>query len=166
MNSSPLSYVRKGLCRCTLGIQGMPPRSTSSMLGCMAAVIAMVSPSQPSPAVIQRMWISVMGTAGESAAWAYSGELGMRFLSGTQTCPAVWYDALRRASCGKRFGEIVPNREACVWFSCMARRRTAFGLGQLEYGTYRGQNLGSSVWANAPGPVLLLLASKESGGAA
>jgi hypothetical protein len=31
----------------------------SSMLGCDAAVMAMVSPSQPSPAVIQRMSISV-----------------------------------------------------------------------------------------------------------
>ena len=31
------------------------------MLGCVAAVIAMVSPSQPSPAVIHRMSISSMG---------------------------------------------------------------------------------------------------------
>jgi hypothetical protein len=39
---------------------GIPPNTRSSMLGCEAAVMAMVSPSQPSPAVIQRMPISVL----------------------------------------------------------------------------------------------------------
>src|ERR1700739_468868 len=39
----------------------MPPRITSSMLGCVAAVMAMVSPSHPSPAVIHRTSISLMG---------------------------------------------------------------------------------------------------------
>jgi hypothetical protein len=38
-----------------IGIQGKAPRRRSSMLGCVAAVIAMVSPSQPRPAVIQRI---------------------------------------------------------------------------------------------------------------
>src|ERR1700691_1894937 len=77
----------------------MPPRRTSSMLGCVAAVIAIVSPSQPRQAVIQRMWISAMGIAGESTAWAYSAEPGMRFLYGIRISPDVWYDSLGRASC-------------------------------------------------------------------
>ena len=37
------------------GNPGMLPISTSSMLGCVAAVIETESPSQPSPAVIQTM---------------------------------------------------------------------------------------------------------------
>ena len=36
----------------------MAPSSTSSMLGCVAAVIETESPSQPRPAVIQRTWTS------------------------------------------------------------------------------------------------------------
>src|SRR5580692_7432649 len=59
MKSSPLASERKGLCRVTLGIQGICPRRTSSMLGWVAAVIAIVSPSQPRPAVIQRTSSSV-----------------------------------------------------------------------------------------------------------
>src|SRR5580692_3196808 len=161
MNSSPLSYVRNGLCKCTLGIHGMPPRSTSSMLGCVAAVIAIVSPSQPRPAVIQRMWISDTGIAGESTAWPHSGELGMRFLSGIRTCPAVWYDALGRASCRKRFGEIVPNREGCVWFSSVSRRAHHLRTGPIGVRNLLGPNQGSSVWAYSPGPVLLNLVCKE-----
>src|SRR5215470_3556065 len=39
----------------------MASRRTSSRLGWVAAVIGMVSPSQPSPAVIQRISISWMG---------------------------------------------------------------------------------------------------------
>jgi hypothetical protein len=49
------------------------------MLGCVAAVIAMVSPSQPSPAVIQSRWISFMGTDAEPGTKLCWGELGMRF---------------------------------------------------------------------------------------
>ena len=52
-----------GLCSRTLGIQGMAPSTSSSMLGCVAAVMAMVSPSQLNPAVSQRMSISSMGVA-------------------------------------------------------------------------------------------------------
>src|SRR5207302_1498294 len=44
----------------TLGSPGIAPSTTSSMLGCAAAVIATVSPSQPRPAVIQRMSSSAM----------------------------------------------------------------------------------------------------------
>src|SRR5580692_122639 len=39
----------------------MAPSSTSSMLGCVAAVTETESPSQPKPAVIQRMCMSEMG---------------------------------------------------------------------------------------------------------
>ena len=42
----------------------MAPSSISSRLGCVAAVMAIESPSQPRPAVIQRM--STAGTAGRS----------------------------------------------------------------------------------------------------
>ena len=45
----------------TLGIQGMAPVTISSMLGWVAAVMAIVSPSQPKPAVIQRTSISAIG---------------------------------------------------------------------------------------------------------
>ena len=48
----------------TLGIHGMPPRTMSSILGWVAAVMAMVSPSHPRPAVIHRTSISAMGGAG------------------------------------------------------------------------------------------------------
>ena len=39
----------------------MAPSKTSSMLGCVAAVMETESPSQPRPAVIQRMWTSETG---------------------------------------------------------------------------------------------------------
>src|ERR1700730_4909623 len=54
MNSSPFSYASTGLCRCTLGKPGIAPSSTSSRLGCSAAVTDTLSPSQLRPAVIQR----------------------------------------------------------------------------------------------------------------
>ena len=41
------------------GIPGMAPITSSSNVGWVAAVIAMVSPSQPRPAVIQRTSISL-----------------------------------------------------------------------------------------------------------
>src|ERR1700680_4560758 len=53
MNSGPFSRERTGLWKLTFGIPGITPRTMSSMLGCVAAVIATVSPSQPRPAVIQ-----------------------------------------------------------------------------------------------------------------
>jgi len=40
------------------GESGDAPNKTSSMLGWVAAVIEIESPSQPSPAVIQTMWTS------------------------------------------------------------------------------------------------------------
>jgi hypothetical protein len=43
------------------GIQGIPPITMSSILGCVAPVMAMVSPSQPRPAVIHKTSISVSG---------------------------------------------------------------------------------------------------------
>ena len=58
MNSSPTSYASTGLWRWTFGSPGIAPSTTSSMLGCVAAVIDTESPSQPRPAVIQTMWIS------------------------------------------------------------------------------------------------------------
>src|SRR5580658_11022901 len=47
---------------CTLGRPAMDPITTSSTLGCVAAVIDTESPSQPRPAVIQSMCTSL--TAG------------------------------------------------------------------------------------------------------
>src|SRR5271156_1437629 len=58
MKSSPPSKASTGLCKCTLGKPGMAPSKTSSMLGCVAAVIETESPSQPRPAVIQRICTS------------------------------------------------------------------------------------------------------------
>src|SRR5580658_8594187 len=51
----------------------------SSILGCVAAVIAIVSPSQPRPAVTQSIWISFMAVGVESGTGLCSGELGIRF---------------------------------------------------------------------------------------
>src|SRR5580693_9789900 len=62
MKSSPTSTASTGLCRCTFGNPGIAPNNTSSMLGCVAAVIETESPSQPRPAVIQTMCTSL--TAG------------------------------------------------------------------------------------------------------
>src|SRR5438477_2836595 len=61
-NSSPTATASTGLCRLTLGSPGMAPSSTSSMLGSLAFVMETESPSQLSPAVIQRM--STSFTAG------------------------------------------------------------------------------------------------------
>src|SRR5262249_6805374 len=59
MNSSPTSLASTGLCKCTFGNPGIAPIITSSTLGCSAAVIETVSPSQPRPAVIQTIWTSL-----------------------------------------------------------------------------------------------------------
>src|ERR1700688_3979837 len=61
MKSSPTSYASTGLCKCTFGSPGIAPNKTSSMLGWVAAVIETESPSQPRPAVIQRMCTSATG---------------------------------------------------------------------------------------------------------
>src|SRR3984957_15613161 len=63
MNSAPFSYASTGLCRCTLGSPGIAPSSTSSMLGCSAAVTDTLSPSQLKPAVIHRICTSDTGEA-------------------------------------------------------------------------------------------------------
>src|SRR5207302_5536577 len=62
MNSSPTATASTGLCRLTFGRPGMAPSTTSSMLGRLAFVMETESPSQLSPAVIQRM--STSFTAG------------------------------------------------------------------------------------------------------
>src|ERR1700733_13475563 len=61
-NSSPFSYASTGLCKCTFGRPEMAPSRTSSILGCVAAVMETESPSQPRPAVIHKIWTSL--TAG------------------------------------------------------------------------------------------------------
>src|SRR5919206_3480369 len=62
-NSSPPSVGdRTLLWRCTFGMPGIAPRSTSSIPGCPAAVIETESPSQLIPSEIHRMWTS--STAG------------------------------------------------------------------------------------------------------
>src|SRR5271155_1106048 len=137
MNSSPLSYERKGLCRCTLGIQGRPPRTTSSMLGCVAAVIGMVSPSQPSPAVIQSMWISFIGSGVASATRPWSVELAMRF--------PLWKPDLpcRVIRCDAKSPQYAALRRDCTESKGMCPvlfflpARPEFGLGRLEYLSYR-----------------------------
>ena len=49
---------RNGLCSSLWESRACRPTTISSMLGCVAAVMAMVSPSQPSPAVIHKTSIS------------------------------------------------------------------------------------------------------------
>src|SRR5919202_1597581 len=59
MNSSPPSVGESTLlCRCTFGMPGIAPITTSSMLGSDAFVTEMVSPSQLIPSEVQRMWTS------------------------------------------------------------------------------------------------------------
>src|SRR6476659_4126783 len=72
--SLPVSYASTLLCRRTLGIPGMNQRTTSSMLGCCAAVIDTVSPSQLMPSEIQRMCTSIGVTSLQRtcAAWRAS----------------------------------------------------------------------------------------------
>src|ERR1700722_15402469 len=67
MNSSPFSYERNGLCSLIRGTKGNAPNISSSRLGCVAAVMAIVSPSQPSPAVIHNTSISVMALMQQQA---------------------------------------------------------------------------------------------------
>src|SRR3954471_14819282 len=70
-NSSPPSVgLRTLLWRLTFGRPGIAPSRTSSMLGCPAAVMETVSPSQLIPSEIQRMWTSSTPAAVASAAMA------------------------------------------------------------------------------------------------
>src|SRR4051794_1952981 len=68
-NSSPPSVGDSTLlCRCTFGMPGIAPSSTSSMPGWPAAVTDTESPSQLMPSEIHRMWTS--STAGASGSVA------------------------------------------------------------------------------------------------
>src|SRR3954449_2045449 len=68
-NSSPPSVGdRTLLCRWTLGMPGIAPRSTSSMPGWPAAVTDTESPSQLIPSEIQRMWTSFTPTGSSATA--------------------------------------------------------------------------------------------------
>src|SRR5215475_10688711 len=58
MKSSPVSLASTLLCRWTVGRPGIAPSTTSSMLGCIAAVIETLSPSQLMPSDVHRMWTS------------------------------------------------------------------------------------------------------------
>src|SRR6476659_5052090 len=72
-NSSPPSVGDSTLlCRLTLGMPGIAPSSTSSMLGCPAAVIETESPSQLIPSEIHRMWTSSTPGAFGSVAISHS----------------------------------------------------------------------------------------------
>src|SRR4051795_10194330 len=68
-NSSPPSVgERTLLCRWTLGMPGIAPRSTSSMPGWPAAVTETESPSQLIPSEIHRMWTSSTPAGASSTA--------------------------------------------------------------------------------------------------
>src|SRR5918998_1568155 len=68
-NSSPPSVgERTLLCRCTFGIPGIAPSSTSSMPGWPAAVMETESPSQLIPSEIHRMWTSSTPAGASSTA--------------------------------------------------------------------------------------------------
>src|SRR5947207_12867734 len=62
MKASPFSYASTGLWRTTRGTPGTDPPTSSSMLGRLAPVIAMVSPSQPRPAVSHTTWTASSGS--------------------------------------------------------------------------------------------------------
>jgi hypothetical protein len=55
---SPSRRRGPGWCRCTRGRPGTAPSRSSSRLGCVAAVMAMESPSQLRPAVIHKTSMS------------------------------------------------------------------------------------------------------------
>jgi hypothetical protein len=83
--------------------------------------------------VIQRMWISVMGIADESVTWAYSGDLGMRFLSGIRTCPAVWYDPCEELPAGSASARLYRIERNVSGFLVGRGGAPHFGSVQLEY---------------------------------
>src|SRR3954454_5617881 len=71
-NSSPPSVGESTLLwRCTFGMPGIAPRSTSSMPGWPAAVTETESPSQLIPSEIHRMWTSSTAGAFGSVATAH-----------------------------------------------------------------------------------------------
>src|SRR3954454_10693988 len=63
----PHSKSISGQCTATFGSPGSAPSAISSMLGWVAAVSATESPSQLSPALIQRTWTVVCSAATASA---------------------------------------------------------------------------------------------------
>src|SRR4051795_5218081 len=74
-NSSPPSVgERTLLCRWTLGMPGIAPSRTSSMLGWPAAVTEMESPSQLIPSEIHRMWSSSTPAGASSTAMAHPSD--------------------------------------------------------------------------------------------
>src|SRR3954449_6108833 len=80
-NSSPPSVGESTLlCRWTLGMPGIAPRSTSSMPGWPAAVTETESPSQLIPSEIHRMWTSSTAGALGSVATAHPSISDQRFL--------------------------------------------------------------------------------------
>ena len=62
--TGPHSKSMSGQWTAIFGRPGSTPSTISSMLGCMAAVNATESPSQLRPALIQRMWIVGVSSAG------------------------------------------------------------------------------------------------------
>src|SRR3954468_14238434 len=80
-NSSPPSVGESTLLwRCTFGMPGIAPRSTSSMPGWPAAVTETESPSQLIPSEIHRMWTSSTAGALGSVATAHPSISDQRFL--------------------------------------------------------------------------------------
>src|SRR3954451_15731630 len=80
-NSSPPSVGESTLLwRCTFGMPGIAPRSTSSMPGWPAAVTETESPSQLIPSEIHRMWTSSTAGALGSVATAHPSVSDQRFL--------------------------------------------------------------------------------------
>src|SRR5580704_3257074 len=101
MNSSPFSYERNGLCSLIRGTKGSAPNVSSSRLGCVAAVIEMVSPSQPSPAVTHRTSISVMALMQRQAPLRPTNIFGdggrCAGLYRIAECPVVTFFGLKQA---------------------------------------------------------------------
>src|ERR1700734_3912363 len=101
MNSSPFSYDRNGLCSLIRGTNGSAPNMSSSRLGWVAAVMAMVSPSQPSPAVIHNTSISVIALMQRQAPLRQtniSGDAGRcARLYRIADCPVVTFFVLEQA---------------------------------------------------------------------
>src|SRR3954467_10715019 len=80
-NSSPPSVGESTLLwRCTFGMPGIAPRSTSSIPGWPAAVTETESPSQLIPSEIHRMWTSSTAGALGSVATAHPSISDQRFL--------------------------------------------------------------------------------------
>ena len=70
--TGPHSKSMRGQCTAIFGRPGSAPSAISSMLGWVAAVSATESPSQLSPALIQRMWMTVSSGGASVAVTASS----------------------------------------------------------------------------------------------